>query len=307
MYSRNYWSPNSPLLANNQEFIRLIEKPYVVIDGGAAGDIEEPFSHIKSCTKFIRFEPRGSETVDLNDDIYVDGGLWEEDTVRGLHVAKRRTTSSIYPPNEKFLRQFDDRYGLPPRTTEIKLDVRLRSIDSAVQNGEIPMPNFIKLDIHSAEFEAVKGSLNSLGENLGFLVETWHSDVHEGQHLHGELESFLVSNGYDVFDRRSAAEWKYQFQGEVAKFDKPRYIGSEMLFLRKDVPDHLLVKFIGLCDLFNFSNLARTKIINSKDPEIRRLITVYDLLLKRKKVVWRWKKFGLISEIKTIIKSLLRR
>jgi len=307
VFTKNYWSPNKPLLINELEFQNLAVSPYIVIDGGAAGDIEEPFSQITGFTKFIRFEPRGAETVDLRDDIYVDGGLWEADATKALHLAKRRTTSSIYPPNDKFLSQFDDRYGLPPRTTEIKLDVKLRSVDSAVLNNEIPLPNFIKLDIHSAEFEAIKGSLNSLGENLGFLVETWHSEVHDGQHLHGELESFLVSNGYEVFDRRSAAEWRYQFQGEVSNFDKPRYIGSEMLFLRKDVPDHLLIKFIGLCDLFNFSNLARAKIVNSKNPEIQGLITIYEELLKRKKKVWRWNKLGLISEIKIKIKSILRR
>ena len=307
MFTRNYWDPNNPLLINTKEFRTLAKDPYVIIDGGAAGDIEVPFSHVKSFSKFIRFEPRGADTIDLNDDIYVDGGLWEEDTLKNLHVAKRRTTSSIYPPNEEFLKQFDNRYGLPPRTTEFKLDVKLRSIDSAVKNGEIPKPNFIKLDIHSAEFEAVKGSINSLDENLGFLIETWHSDVHKGQHIHGELESFLVSNGYEVFDLRSAASWKYQYQGKVTKFDKPRYMGSEMLFLRKDVPGHLMIKYIGLCDLFNFSTLAKSKIISSKNPETRALISVYELLLKRKKKLWRWNKFGFISEIKTIIKYLLLR
>ena len=305
MFTRNYWDPNLPLLINNKEFRKLTNDPYVIIDGGAAGDIEEPFCHVKDFSKFIRFEPRGSDTVVMSEDIYVDGGLWDEDTLKKLHVAKRRPTSSIYPPNKEFLEQFDNRYGLPPRTTEFKLDVKLRSIDSAVNNGEIPKPNFIKLDIHSAEFEAVKGSINSLDENLGFLVETWHSDVHKGQHVHAELESFLVSNGYEVFDLRSAAQWKYQFEGKVAIFDKPRYIGSELLFFRKDIPDHLMIKFIGLCDLFNFSTLAKSKIVNSNDSKIQDLIFIYESLLKRKKTQWRWKKFGFLSEIKIIIKKIL--
>ena len=165
--------------------------------------------------------------------------------------------------------------------------------------------NFIKLDIHSAEFEAIQGSINSLDENLGFLVETWHSDVHKGQHLHGEIESFLVSKGYEVFDLRPAAEWKYKYKEKVAMFDKPRYIGSEMLFFRKNIPDHLMLKFIGLCDLFNFSNLAICAIEKSKNQKIKNLLTIYELLLKRKKKFWRWKKFGFLSEIKMEIKKIL--
>tara|TARA_X000000368_G_C22941084_1_gene672195 strand:- start:3 stop:929 length:927 start_codon:yes stop_codon:yes gene_type:complete len=305
MFTRNYWNPNHPILINNKEFRKQIEEPYIIIDGGAAGDIEEPFSHIKDISKFVRFEPRGSETVIMTEDIYVDGGLWKEDNVKKLHVAKRRTTSSLYPPNKQFLDNFDNRYGLPPRTTEFKLDINLRSIDSAVKNKEIPKPNFIKLDIHSAEFEAIQGSINSLDENLGFLVETWHSDVHKGQHLHGEIESFLVSKGYEVFDLRPAAEWKYKYKEKVAMFDKPRYIGSEMLFFRKNIPDHLMLKFIGLCDLFNFSNLAICAIEKSKNQKIKNLLTIYELLLKRKKKFWRWKKFGFLSEIKMEIKKIL--
>ena len=304
---KGYWFPNGPLLINNPVFESLNKTPYVIVDGGAAGDVEEPFSAIKNSATFVRFEPRGRETVTVGDDVYVDGGLWNKDSSEILHVAKRPTTSSVYPPNKEFLQQFDYRYGLPPRTTDFKLSTKMRSVDSAVKNLEMPKPNFIKLDIHSAEFEAIEGALGSLEDNLGFLVETWHSDVHKGQHLHGELEKLLVSLGYEVVDTRAAAKWHHEFHNEISLLDKPRYIGSEMLFLRKDIPKPLLIKYLGLCDLFNFTNLVRLELEKSEDPEIRKLKLAYDSVLKKKRTIWRWSRLGIIQELKMLIKKLIGR
>ena len=305
---KNYWQPNSPLLINTNQFKEALgDDKYIVVDGGAAGDVEEPFNKIRDVSKFVRFEPSGSDTVNLGDDIFVDGGLWDKDETRELHIAKRETTSSIYPPNKDFLENFDNRYGLPPRSTIEKVRMNLRSIDSAVSNSEMPKPNFIKLDIHSAEYEAVLGSTNSLSNNLGFLIETWHSEVHKGQHLHAEIESFLASVGYEVFDTRTAAAWKYNYEGKISSFDKPRYIGSEMLFFRKEIPEHLELKYIGLCDLFNFSNLARTVIARSKLDSIKTLKSDYESIIKRKYYNWLIKDFGIVNEIKDIIKKMVGR
>ena len=309
MFSKkNYWNPRTPLLINHETFKNLQgENPYIIIDGGAAGNLEIPFNYIKDSSKFIRFEPRGSKTVELNDDIYIDGGLWDKDVTGTLHVANRETTSSIYPPNIEFLQDFDDRYGAPPRKTKTKGNIKLRSINSAVKNDEIPLPNFIKLDIHSAEFEAVMGSSESLEENLGFMIETWHSEVHLGQHLHSEIENYLIFNGYDVFDTRMAAAWNYKYKSKINQFDKPRYIGSEMLFLRKNIPANLELKFIGLCDLFNFSNYAMILIDKSRDPKIKELKEPYAKLLKKKYRNWFLYDYGLLKEIKITIKKILGR
>lgn len=305
---KSYWHPQLPLLTNSNQFKEALGNDlYIIVDGGAAGDIETPFNAIKEISRFVRFEPRGSETVNLGNDIFVDGGLWDKDEMKELHIAKRQTTSSIYPPNEAFLNNYDDRYGLPPRSTIEKVDMNLRSIDSAVAKNEMPKPNFIKLDIHSAEYEAVLGSINSLSNNIGFLIETWHSEVHKGQHLHCEVESYLSSIGYEVFDTRMAAAWKYKYEHNISSFDKPRYIGSEMLFFRKEIPEHLELKYIGLCDLFNFSNLARALISKSEIDSIRALQANYELIIKRKYYNWLIKDLGFISETKDTIKKMLGR
>ena len=80
-----------------------------------------------------------------------------------------------------------------------------------------------------------------------------------------------------------------------------------MLFLRKDIPKPLLIKYLGLCDLFNFTNLVRLELEKSEDPEIRKLKLAYDSVLKKKRTIWRWSRLGIIQELKMLIKKLIGR
>ena len=119
---------------------------FVVVDGGAAGQISEPFNIAISVLTAIRFEPQGADKVLIgNSDIYINGGLWSHDVHKILNIAENPSTSSICPPNYKFLKCFDDNYGIPKRRIVKKLKIGLRSIDSCVKNKQIPLR---KLNYH---------------------------------------------------------------------------------------------------------------------------------------------------------------
>ena len=122
---------NKPLVAI---YKNLAQSNFVLIDGGAAGQLSEPFNIIRSVLTAIRFEPRGVGEVLINDsDIYISGGLWSHDVNKILNVAYDPSTSSICPPNYEFLKHFDDNYGVPKRKTVKKIRIRVRSIDSCVK------------------------------------------------------------------------------------------------------------------------------------------------------------------------------
>ena len=158
----------------------------MLVDGGADGNISEPFDVAGVVVTAVRFEPRGKDAVTITDNnIYIDGCLWSEDCTKDLHLARIPTTSSICPPNIPFLENLEHSPGGGGgRETIRKIPVLLRSIDSCVDKLEMPLPNFIKLDIHSAEVPALIGAQNSLENCVGLLVETWNSEVHMGQGLH---------------------------------------------------------------------------------------------------------------------------
>lgn len=239
-------------------FPYLNQDKYVLVDGGAAGDLSQPFKVAEDVITSIRFEPRGEDEINKSDkDIYIEGGLWSEDCQQTLHLARVPFASSICPPNMAFLSQFEDKYGAPARETVKKIEVECRSIDSCVSNGESPLPNFIKLDVHSAEMPALWGAKNSLKDCVGLLVETWHNEVHLGQGLHYQIEQFAVEHGFEIFDNTGLVRWRHKYKGEIETSDRPQYIGSEMLFIKKDVPDSLLLKKAFTLALFKFGNAAK--------------------------------------------------
>ncbi|MDX1490613.1 MAG: FkbM family methyltransferase [Pseudohongiellaceae bacterium] len=236
----------------------FLEEKLVLIDGGAAGGISAPFDVAENHVKAVRFEPRGKETVSIeSSDIFIDGGIWSEDVELPLHIATGASASSICKPNKAFLEGYDDRYGWPLRKTARIVDVKLRSIDSVVKNGEAPEPHFIKLDIHSAELPALKGALHSLGRCIGVLVESWHSEVHLQQGLHCEVEKLLIDNGFTVYDNVCASRWRHKHANNISPADRPQYIGSEMLFIRESIPKDLAIKKIMILSLFGFGNAAK--------------------------------------------------
>lgn len=260
----SYWSQYSAYNTGIvSTYSSLKAKKFVLVDGGAAGDISEPFDVAKSVILAVRFEPRGeSEVLKSSEEIYIDGGLWSEDGKGTLHVAKNPTTSSIYPPNIDFLRQFNDDNGAPPRETQKLIEVPLRSIDSCVSNSEMPCPNFIKLDIHSSELPALLGGKRSLDNCVGLLVETWSVEVHKGQNLHYEIEKFAIENGFEVFDTICAAGWHVKHNNQINNNERRRYIGSEMLFIKADVPKELRLEKAFVLSLFGFYSAAQNLIGN---------------------------------------------
>jgi hypothetical protein len=141
-----------------------------------------------------------------------------------------------------------------------------------VSKGEIPLPNFIKLDVHSAELPALQGASNSLEDCVGLLVEGWHTEVHQGQGLHYEVEQFACRHGFEVFDNTGLMRWRHKFEGHTHLADRPQYVGSEMLFIKKNVPERLLLKKAFVLALFKFGNAAKSVLAPLNSDDSRALI-----------------------------------
>jgi len=291
---------------NNAFYHYLKNDMLVVVDGGAAGGVSEPFNVSPNIIKSVRFEPRGKEEVYINDnEIFIDGGIWSSDCTKNLHIARVPTTSSICPPDMTYLSKFDE-LNVGVRRTDKIVEINMRSIDSCILNKEMPSPDFIKLDIHSAELPALKGALKNIGNCLGLLVETWHSPVHLNQGLHFEIEKFAIENGFEVYDIVCAASWKHKFDSNVDFYDRSQYIGSEILFIKKNVSqDQILKKAFILC-LFGFANHAKFVLQDLKNDKIKlELINSIENFQNRRKKSLRLNLNRILYTLKNFIAKII--
>lgn len=252
-----YWKSNPPWIWIDEGLALFKANEFRIIDGGAAGELFEPFDAVSEFCEVVTFEPRGANAVEYRARVNINAGLWSEPSCLVLHVASDPSTSSIYPPNLSYLERFPARFGTESRRTAQRLDVPLTSIDAEVAKGTLSKPNFIKLDVHSAEYEAIVGCLGSLDECLGLLVETWHVPVHLGQHLNGEVEVMLQDNGFQLYDTKQASAWPHILDGESPMpGERRQLVGSESLFLREIPPPHLWAQYLALLELFGYATLA---------------------------------------------------
>jgi len=243
----------TPLVLDIPEIKKIIRKDRIrVIDGGARGAVFKPFDKAeKSLLTIIRFEPDEEAELSLNEnEISVPRALWKNDEHISLNIAVDPSTSSVLPFNKE-LQQYIDPF-LELRKTARQVKVKAIAIDTFVKEQDIPSIDFIKLDIHGAEYEALQGSKDSLPSTLGLQVESWILPVHKGQKLRAHVESLLYDALFYVFE-----EFHYPMWGRnTKKYKKLQPALLDTLFLKDPLIDHNInteiqaLKLIAISDLY---------------------------------------------------------
>jgi FkbM family methyltransferase len=78
-------------------------------------------------------------------------------------------------------------------TSGAGISVQTAALDSLVQAGRIPPPNYIKMDVEGAETMALRGAIEILRQHRPILFLATH-----GHEIHAECLRFLESIGYDA-------------------------------------------------------------------------------------------------------------
>lgn len=212
------------------EFLK--ENRMVVVDGGGRGALFQPFDRIpQNLRTVLRFEPDpDAEIIKSDNEIIFNKGLWNKEETVSLHLAKVPSTSSVYPPNKQLLDQFDDRIGFPPRATQNILKVEGINIDGAMQGENLSSIDFIKLDVHGAEYEAIEGASGVLSNCcVGLMVESWLVEVHSGQRLIFDVEKEMARYGYYKFGSTQVISWPRKRMEKLRS--RKQIVGEENVYL----------------------------------------------------------------------------
>ncbi len=147
------------------------------------------------------FEARG-----LNwNEFHIPLAMGKEVGTSTLYITKNPMCSSLYPPNEAFLKRF-------PRLPKLvnlahTVEVETTTLDAFCQSEEIDEIDFLQIDVQGAELQVLQGGVKLLSKSvLAIQLEVEFSPLYVGQPLFSDLDPYLRSQGFALFDLMIARE-----------------------------------------------------------------------------------------------------
>jgi len=206
--------------------------PIVVLDVGARNGVQSVWREARYPVLVVGFEPDQDECDVLNQRSAENGAavtaryyptaLAERREKRALYLYKDRRLSSFYLPNKDLLSQFPVSRLLSEEAFSVEAKVHLDCIplDDFCQQERVDTVDFIKLDTQGSELEILRGGDKTLDGVFGVAVEVEFSPIYADQPLFGDIDAYLRSKGFSLFDLnrhwwKRASEQPVESRGQV--------------------------------------------------------------------------------------------
>lgn len=118
-----------------------------------------------------------------------------------LYITHHPMCSSLYPPNEPFLKKFAD---LGVMTLERTAQIKTVSLDDFCASEDICNIDFLQIDVQGADLQVLKGAKHLLNSVSAIQVEVEFAPLYIGQPLFGDIDLYLRAQGFSLFDLRIA-------------------------------------------------------------------------------------------------------
>ncbi|MFC1521971.1 FkbM family methyltransferase [Elusimicrobiota bacterium] len=177
-----------------------------VVDVGARFGAQEHWSaYDDNQISMIGFEPDEKECEELNKQQagkgsrrYFPVALNSYKGKRTFYVYAFSSSSSFYRPNNALVSRFPDIANLAVEKT---IEINTVDLDSFAKEHDIKYVDFMKLDVEGAELDVLKGAESLLKSSvLGLQVEFLFSQWREEQPVFSDMDSYLRSHGFSLFD-----------------------------------------------------------------------------------------------------------
>jgi len=213
---------------------QIMPREFIFCDVGARWGIEGAWKSFCKLIKSVSFEPDKNEYKLLcnkkkaNDVVY-QYALYKEKKKVSLNLTKSRGCSSIYKPNDEFVRLYPEHERFE---IDQKVDVEATSLDILHKEKQLNDLDFIKIDVQGAELDVLAGGEAFLSENiLGIEVEVEFHQIYENQPLFSDIDKNIREKiGLQLQDIRKTY-WKYP-QGINLGSQKGQLIFGDALYFR---------------------------------------------------------------------------
>lgn len=131
------------------------------------------------------------------NEIHLPYAIAEQVGQANLYVTQNPMCSSLYEPNERYLRRFP---RLPQYASlDFMAEVETTSLDTLYEAGEISEVDFLQIDVQGAELRVFQGADQLLDEVLAIQTEVEFSPLYKDQPLFADVDIHLRKKGFSLF------------------------------------------------------------------------------------------------------------
>jgi FkbM family methyltransferase len=202
-----------------------ISRSFVYVDCGARGEVYHPFLSAYPQAQYIGFEADAEESARVQAKLKSGRRIFpvavgSTNATLPFYVTKNPACSSFIEPNQTFFAQFLD--SADDTQVMSVIDLPVVTLDDYLPNAGIDSIDFIELDTQGSELDILKGAQGFLKKSvLGLRIEVEFSPIYKDQPLFADVDSFVRSNGFVLFDlsrhhyRRGAAPRDLPTSGQL--------------------------------------------------------------------------------------------
>lgn len=219
----------------------LQSSPLVIVDIGASGGIDRRWAKFTSHFTAVLVEPDSRETPNLTADGRVDRillskALSNRAEKQKFHLCRKQQVSSLYHPNFSVLENYPEVERMRVVDT---IELETDTLDNQLQTSGIPRADFIKIDVQGAELPILQGAEATLKNVIGLELEVEFVPLYEGQPLFGDVDKFVTSQGFQLFDLRRYF-WSRKEVHNLSTRKKGQLIFCDALYFR--TPEAILAE-----------------------------------------------------------------
>lgn len=126
-----------------------------------------------------------------------------------LYVTKSLECSSLYQPNQTYLRRFSEVGEMTE--LEFQVEVETTTLDDFCKTEGIDQIDFLQTDVQGADLQVLQGAIGLLQKSvLAIQTEVVFSHLYLNQPLFSDVDTYLREQGLTLFDLRLAHRLRTQ-------------------------------------------------------------------------------------------------